>query len=75
MPGTRVMFWAVEHCPYCGEMHLHLAGNLRSADPGDTLGEQAAPCDPSRTYDLTLAPRPKKKKGAGRRKKDWEDEE
>lgn len=62
MPGTQVMFWEVEQCPYCGERHLHLAGNLRSADPGDTLGEQPAPCTPGRTYELTLPPRPRSKK-------------
>lgn len=77
MPGTRVMFWAVESCPYCGETHLHLAGNLRSADPSDSLGEQPAPCDPTRPYVLTLAPRPQRnKKGKkGRKRKAWDEEE
>lgn len=61
MPGTRVMFWVVDECPYCGKRHLHLAGNLRQADPGETLGEHAAPCRPDRSYELTLPPRPKRK--------------
>ena len=75
MPGTRVMFWVVEHCPYCGEQHAHLAGNLRSADPGETLGEHKAPCDPARTYLLELPPRPRKKKGKRSRRTDWEEPE
>jgi hypothetical protein len=61
MPGTSVMFWVVDECPYCGERHLHLAGNLRDADPADTLVEVAAPCAPERRYELTLPPRPKRK--------------
>lgn len=73
MPGTRVMFWVVQHCPYCGEQHMHLAGNLRSADPGDTLGEQVAPCNPEKVYQLTLPP-VKKKKGKRKRRTDWDDE-
>lgn len=75
MPGTRVMFWVVNACPYCGEQHLHLAGNLRSADPGDTLGEQVAPCDPEKVYELMLPPRPRKKKGKRGRRTDWSDED
>ena len=75
MPGTRVMFWVVNACPYCGEQHLHLAGNLRSADPGDTLGEQVAPCDPEKVYELMLPPRPRKKKGKRSRRTDWSDED
>lgn len=75
MPGTQVMFWMVEPCPYCGERHLHLAGHLR-ADPGESLGEHPAPCQPDRTYELTLEPRPKKKKGArGRGRRGWDDED
>jgi hypothetical protein len=69
MPGTRVMFWVVDDCPYCGERHLHLAGNLRSADPGETLGEYPAPCDPARSYELALPPRPKRKQGKEARRK------
>ena len=69
MPGTRVMFWVVDECPYCGERHLHLAGNIRDADPGDTLGECPAPCRPDRLYDLTLPPRPKRKAGKEERKR------
>ena len=75
LPGTRVMFWVVNACPYCGEQHLHLAGNLRSADPGDTLGEQVAPCDPEKVYELMLPPRPRKKKGKRSRRTDWSDED
>lgn len=82
LPGTRVMFWVVEACPYCGGQHLHPAGNLRTADPGERLGEQPAPCDPDRTYDLLLPPRPKKKNARQERRKerragklrDWDDE-
>lgn len=75
MPGTQVMFWVVQECPYCAGQHLHLAGNLRSADPGDTLGEQVAACDPERVYELMLPPRQKKKKGKRSRRSDWEDED
>ncbi|WP_034387115.1 hypothetical protein [Deinococcus sp. YIM 77859] len=84
LPGTRVMFWVVEHCPYCGGQHVHPAGNLRTADPGERLGEQPAPCEPGRTYDLTLPPRPKKKNSIRQERRrerragkvsDWEGEE
>ncbi|SMB94793.1 hypothetical protein [Deinococcus hopiensis] len=82
LPGTRLMFWVVSECPYCAGQHLHPAGNLRTADPGERLGEQPAPCDPSRTYELSLAPRPKKKSGKNERRRarregkvrDWDDE-
>lgn len=82
LPGTRVMFWVVETCPYCGGQHAHPAGNLRTADPSERLGEQPAPCEPGRTYDLTLPPRPKKKNSRQERRKerregkvrDWDDE-
>ena len=70
LPGTRVMFWVVGECPYCGERHLHPAGNLRTADPGERLGEVPAPCDPERLYDLQLPPRPQRKKGKEARKKE-----
>ena len=69
MPGTRVMFWVVDECPYCGERHLHLAGNIRDADPGETLGEYPAPCTPDRIYELALPPRPKRKAGKEERKR------
>ena len=68
MPGTRVMFWVVDACPYCGERHLHVAGNIRS-DPGESLGEHPAPCQPDRTYELALPPQPKKKGGKDARRK------
>lgn len=82
LPGTRVMFWVVDECPYCGERHFHPAGNLRTADPSEKLGEQPAMCDPTRTYELLLPPRPKKKTGKPERRKerragkldDWDDE-
>lgn len=87
LPGTRLMFWVVGECPYCAGRHLHPAGNLRTADPGERLGEQPAPCDPTRTYELQLPPRPKKKSGKQTRRKerregrvsaldgvDWDDE-
>ena len=70
LPGTRVMFWVVDECPYCGERHMHIAGNLRSADPGESLGEYPAPCDPTRTYDLELPPKPKKKQGKEARRRE-----
>ncbi|EYB69770.1 hypothetical protein DEIPH_ctg002orf0101 [Deinococcus phoenicis] len=70
LPGTRVMFWVVEDCPYCGGRHFHPAGNLRNADPGERLGEQPAACDPARTYELLLPPRPKKKAGKQERRKE-----
>lgn len=82
LPGTQIMFWVVDACPYCGERHVHPAGNLRTADPGERLGEQTAPCDPGRSYDLLLPPRPKKKTGKTERRRerragkvgDWDDE-
>ncbi|MVN87828.1 hypothetical protein GO986_13775 [Deinococcus sp. HMF7620] len=82
MPGTRVMFWVVDACPYCGERHLHVAGNLRTADPGETLGEVPAPCQPERPYILALPPRPKRKAGKEERRRarrvgkqdDWDEE-
>lgn len=70
LPGTRVLFWVVDDCPYCGERHLHVAGNLRTADPGESLGEYPAPCDPARTYELALAPKPKKKQGKEARRRE-----
>ncbi|WP_221088978.1 hypothetical protein [Deinococcus aquaedulcis] len=70
MPGTRVMFWVVDSCPYCGERHLHVAGNLRTADPGETLGEVPAPCQPERPYVLSLPPRPKRKGGKEERRRE-----
>lgn len=70
LPGSRVMFWVVDECPYCGGRHFHPAGNLRTADPGERLGEQPAMCDPSLTYELTLPPRPKKKNGKQERRKE-----
>lgn len=76
MPGTRVMFWVVDECPYCGDRHLHVIGNLRSADPSDGLGEYPAPCKPERTYELTLPPRSTRKTGRRRGKRvDHEDED
>lgn len=72
LPGTRVLFWVVDSCPYCGERHLHVAGNMRSAeaDPGETLGEHPAPCDPTRPDVLSLPPRPKKKRGKQERRRE-----
>lgn len=76
IPGTRVMFWVVDECPYCGERHLHIAGNLRTADPGESLGEYPAPCQPDRMYELTLPPRPRKEKGRRKTKRSrWDDED
>jgi len=82
LPGTQIMFWVVDACPYCGGRHVHPAGNLRTADPGERLGEQTASCDPARSYELQLAPRPKKKAGKQQRRRerregkvnDWDDE-
>jgi hypothetical protein len=70
LPGTRIMFWVVDECPYCGERHLHPAGNLRTADPSDRLGEVPAVCDPTRVYELALPPRPKKKAGKTERRRE-----
>ncbi|MFC4426298.1 hypothetical protein [Deinococcus navajonensis] len=70
LPGTRVMFWLVQDCPYCGASHLHPAGNLRTADPAETLGERPAPCDPARLYVLSLPPRPQKKRGKEARRRE-----
>ena len=44
------------------------AGNIRS-DPGESLGEHPAPCQPDRTYELALPPQPKKKGGKDARRK------
>ena len=70
LPGSRVMFWVVDECPFCGSRHFHPAGNLRTADPSERLGEQPAMCDPSLTYELALPPRPKKKNGKQERRKE-----
>jgi hypothetical protein len=70
LPGTRLMFWVVDECPYCAGRHLHPAGNLRTADPGERLGEQVAACDPARTYELLLPSRPKKKAGKGEKRRE-----
>lgn len=68
LPGTRVMFWVVDACPYCGERHLHPAGNLRDSDPSERLGEAAAPCEPGRNYVLSLPPKKQRKGKAGRKR-------
>lgn len=70
LPGTRVLFWVVDACPYCGERHVHVAGHLRHADPGDTLGEHPAPCDPALLYVLSVPPRPTKKRGRQDRRRE-----
>lgn len=83
LPGTRVMFWVVGECPYCGGRHVHPAGNLRTADPGERLGEQTAACDQARTYELLLPPRPGKKAGKDGKRRErregklraWDDED
>ena len=43
MPGTRVLFWAVGECPFCGAKHYHAAGTERD-DPGERLGEVQSGC-------------------------------
>jgi len=62
MPGTRVMFWVVESCPYCAKQHFHLAGK-RDDDPEERLGEVKAPCQGEHTYTLNLPPRAQTKGG------------
>ncbi len=62
MPGTRVAFWVVGSCPWCGAQHFHPAGTSRD-DPSERLGEVPAPCDPQRRYVLSLPPRPQSKGG------------
>ncbi|UBV41802.1 hypothetical protein LAJ19_09080 [Deinococcus taeanensis] len=69
MPGTRVMFWVVDTCPYCAERHVHVIGNLRTAEPVDALGEIPAPCQPERTYILSLPPKSKRKGSKDERRK------
>jgi len=72
MPGTKVLFWAVGECPYCGARHYHPAGTERD-DPGERLGEVQAPCGLG-AYILALPPRPLRKKSKkARRRSDWED--
>ena len=78
MPGTRVLFWAVGECPYCGSKHYHPAGVLSATllagraetDPADRLGETQAPCG-NGPYILALPPRPLRKKGKRARRSDW----
>jgi hypothetical protein len=72
MPGTKVLFWAVGECPYCGARHYHPAGTERD-DPGERLGEVQAPCG-NGMYILALPPRPLKKKGKkAKRREAWDD--
>ncbi|UID69220.1 hypothetical protein DRO_0212 [Deinococcus radiodurans R1 = ATCC 13939 = DSM 20539] len=67
LPGTRVMFWVVGECPYCGERHLHPAGNLRTADPGERLGEVPAPATRSASTTCN-SPKPQRKRARRRGK-------
>ena len=62
LPGTRIAFWVVGACPWCGGQHFHPAGNSRD-DPAERLGEVPAPCDPARRYTLSLPPRPQSRGG------------
>ena len=67
MPGTRVAFWAVQECPFCGAQHFHLAG-ARGSEPEERLGETRAPCQSAtgqadRIYTLSLPPRVQTKGG------------
>ncbi len=72
MPGTKVLFWAVGECPFCGARHYHPAGTERD-DPGERLGEAQAPCG-NGAYILALQPRPLRKKGKkGKRRDGWDD--
>ena len=60
LPGTRVGFWVLPVCPFCGEQHFHPAGANRD-DPFDKLGEVEARCHRGR-YVIGLPPRPRRKK-------------
>ena len=60
LPGTRVGFWVLPVCPFCGEQHFHPAG-AGKADPMEKLGEVEARCGRGR-YIITLPPRAKGKK-------------
>ena len=72
MPGTKVLFWGVGECPYCGARHYHPAGTERD-DPGERLGEAQAPCG-NGSYILALQPRPPRKKGKKAKRRDsWDD--
>ncbi len=60
LPGTRVGFWVVASCPFCGAQHFHSAG-AGTADPFEKLGEVEARCGQGR-YIIGLPPKPKRKK-------------
>ncbi len=71
MPGTKVLFWAVGECPFCGAKHYHAAGTERD-DPGERLGEVLAGCGGG-AYILALPPRPLRKKGKKGKRRAWDD--
>ncbi|PYE56683.1 hypothetical protein DES52_101488 [Deinococcus yavapaiensis KR-236] len=59
-PGTRVLAWVVDECPYCGARHFHSTGGAKE-DPKDRLVEVKAPCQEAGEY--VLAEPPKQRKG------------
>lgn len=71
MPGTRVLFWAVGECPFCGAKHYHAAGTERD-DPGERLGEVQSGCGVG-AYILALPPRSLRKKGKKGKRRAWDD--
>jgi hypothetical protein len=55
-----VRSWAVDDCPFCGNMHVHGAGKDGSA-PEDYLGHRVAHC----TTDLMTEEEQKRYEAAG----------
>lgn len=68
-PGTRVVAWVVDACPYCGARHFHAAGGLKD-DPKERLGETKAPCQEAAPYVLVEPPKPRKEHRKAKRKQD-----
>lgn len=68
-PGTRVVAWVVDACPYCGARHFHSAGGFKE-DPKERLGETKAPCQETAPYVIVEPPRPRKEHRKAKRKQE-----
>ena len=69
LPGTRVLLWVVEPCPFCAGTHFHPAGRADLAEAQLRLGEAPAACDATRVYTLQVPPKPKRTRGKDERRK------
>ncbi|ADV66458.1 hypothetical protein [Deinococcus maricopensis] len=69
MPGTRVLLWVVDPCPYCAGTHFHPAGRGDLAEAQLRLGEVPAACDAGRLYTLQVPPKPKRTRGKEERRR------